>query len=199
MCTFFPDQHVCSANRSQVSVRGPVLAAARNRHGRLALQIESPDEPVLIPSPETRCEFFWNRRHDWFPRGSLNIAQYCIDRCKSRHVHTVTARTGYFLRMDRAGLIDNRKAVQSIADYPGRGARIARGPVTNRLFAKARKGVKWDDPVMAFRTLLDGRHKGDFIRPSPSGHAPALTAEISIILYHLAPQVPSRFAFGHHF
>jgi hypothetical protein len=35
--------------------------------------------------------------------------------------------------MHRTGLLNVREAVQSIAEYPGRGEQIARGPVTDRL------------------------------------------------------------------
>ena len=93
-------------------------------------------------------------------KGGLHVTQHGVDPGKTRHVRAVPARTDHLRHMDRAGLLNAGEAVQSIAEHPGRGAQIAFGPVTNRLFGKTGDRIEAGDLGMAFLAQLDRRHKG---------------------------------------
>ena len=100
--------------------------------------------------------------------------------------------------MNRAGLLNAREAVQSIAEYPSRSAQIAFGPVTDLLFGKTGDRIEAGDLGMAFLAQLDRRHKGHFVLRATPGLAPAFPAEIGIIHDHVTLQDSPCLAFRHH-
>ena len=164
---------------SRASCRGGTHQAWQS-----GLQIEAPVEPILTLGQVTMGVFSEIEGMIGPRQGGLHVAQHSVDPGKTRHVRTAPVRTDHFRHMDRAGLLNAREAVQSIADYPGSGAQIALRPVTDRLFGKAFDRVKAGDMGMAFRAQLDRCHKGHFILRAAPGLAPTFPAEVGIIHDH---------------
>ena len=162
------------------------------------LQIEAPVEPILTFGQITMGVFSEIEGMIGSRQSGLDVAQHGVDPSKAWHVGTVPACTDHFRRMDRAGLLNAREAVQAIAEHPGRGAQIAFGPVTNRLFGKTGDRIEAGDLGMAFLAQLDRRHKGYLILRTTPGLAPAFPAEIGIIHDHFPLQNPPCLTFGHH-
>jgi len=161
------------------------------------LQIEAPVEPILTLGQVTMGVFSEVEGMIGPRQGGLHVARHGVDPGKTRHVHTAPDGTDHFRHMNRAGLLNAREAVQSIAEHSGSGAQIAFRPVTNRLFAKAGDRIEACDLGMAVHAQLDRRHKGHLILRATPGLALAFPAEVGIIHDHRTLQDPSRLVFGH--